>query len=153
MKRKKKKLKKKKPTQPRKTAQARLAKKIRRSGKKVSVNPQGLERMSDVIEEFAEPLLADCRNADEAKKAIQFAMIVWNLTLLPEKEQDNKIQEMLDALSPSDKIDAITQTRYFINLLITRKKKMFPDIKRTVIDFQLSGSGSNLRLDIASTMD
>jgi hypothetical protein len=153
MKRKKKKLKKKKTTQARKPAQAGLVKKMRTSGKKVAVNPKGLERMSDVIETFAEPLLRDCRSDNEIKKAIKFAIIVWNLTLLPENKQDNKIEELVKALSPSGKIDEITQTRYFINLLITRKRKKFPDIKRTVIDYQFSGAGSTLRLDIASSID
>ncbi|WP_339133741.1 MAG: hypothetical protein WGN25_13580 [Candidatus Electrothrix sp. GW3-4] len=132
------------------TAQAKLIKKMRASGKKVAVNPKGIERMSEVIENFAEPLLADCRSDDDIKKAIQFAVIVWNLSMLPKDQQDKKIQELVDTLSTPSNTDQSNQAKLYINSLITRKKEMFPHIQRTVIDYQFSGAGSNLRLDIAS---
>lgn len=37
------------------SAQDRLIRKMRASGKKVSVTPKGIEKMSEVIENFAEP--------------------------------------------------------------------------------------------------
>lgn len=106
--------------------------------------------MSEVIENFAEPLLADCRSDDDIKKAIQFAVIVWNLSMLPKDQQDKKIQELVDTLSTPSNTDQSNQAKLYINSLITRKKEMFPHIQRTVIDYQFSGAGSNLRLDIAS---
>ncbi|MDU9050716.1 MAG: hypothetical protein Q3M30_17855 [Candidatus Electrothrix sp. Rat3] len=106
--------------------------------------------MSDVIEKFAEPLLTDCRSDDEIKKSIQFAVVVWNLTMLPEDKQDKIIQELVEVLSPPGNIDQINQAKLEINSFINRKKEMFPNIQRTIIDYQFSGAGSNLRLDIAS---
>lgn len=95
-------------------------------------------------------LLADCRSDDDIKKAIQFAVVVWNLTMLPEDEQDRIIQELAETLSTLGDIDPINQAKLEINSFIKRKKKMFPHIQRVVIDCQFSGAGSNLRLDIAS---
>jgi hypothetical protein len=132
------------------SAQARLIRKMRASGKKVSVTPKGIEKMSEVIEDFAEPLLADCKSDNEIKKSIQFAVLVWNLTMFPEDEQDRIIQELVETLSPPGDIDQINQAKLEINSFINRKKEMFPHIQRVVIDYQFSGTGSNLRLNIVS---
>ncbi|MCI5122275.1 MAG: hypothetical protein D3908_14025 [Candidatus Electrothrix sp. AUS4] len=132
------------------TAQAKLIKKMRAAGKKVAVNPKGTVRMSDVIENFAEPLLTDCRSDDDIKKVIQFAVVVWNLTMFPEDEQDKRIQEFAETLCPPGNTDQINETKIFINSLIKRKKELFPHIQRIVVDYQLSGSGSNFRLGIVS---
>ena len=132
------------------SAQARLIRKIRASGKKVSVTPKGIEKMSEVIGDFAEPLLTDCKSNDDIKKSIQFAVVVWNLTMLPEDEQDKIIQNLVKTLSTPGNIDQINRAKLEISSFINRKKKMFPHIQRTIIDYQFSGAGSNLRLDIAS---
>jgi len=132
------------------SAQDRLIRKMRASGKKVSVTPKGIEKMSEVIENFAEPLLADCRSDDDIKNAIQFAVVVWNLTMFPEDEQDKRIQELVETLSTPGNIDQINRAKLFINSFINRKKKMFPHIQRAVIDYQFSRTGSNLRLNIVS---
>jgi len=132
------------------SAQARLIRKMRASGKKVSVTPKGIEKMSDVIGKFAEPLLTDCRSDDDIKNAIQFAVLVWNLTMFPEDEQDKRIQELVETLSTPGNIDQINQAKLYINSFINRKKKMFPHIQRAVIDYQFSRAGSSLRLNIVS---
>lgn len=132
------------------SAQARLIRKMRDSGKKVSVTPKGIEKMSEVIGNFAEPLLTDCKSDNDIKNAIQFAVVVWNLTMFPEDEQDKRIQELVVTLSTPDNIDQINQATLYINSFINRKKEMFPHIQRVVIDYQFSGTGSNIRLNIVS---
>ncbi len=132
-------------------AQAKLIKKMRASGKRVSVAPKGIEKMSEVIENFSEPLLVGCTSDEHRKSAIQFAIIVWNLSMLPEDEQDNCIQVTVNTLSASGNIDEISQLKGDINSLLNRKKVMFPHIQRAVVDYQFSGFGSNLRLEIASS--
>lgn len=132
------------------SAQARLIRKMRASGKKVSVTPKGIEKMSEVIGDFAEPLLRDCKSNDDIKKSIQFAVVVWNLTMLPEDEQDKIIQNLVKTLSTPGDIDQINQAKLFINSFINRKKELFPHIQRAITDYQFSGAGSNLRLNIVS---
>ena len=141
---------KKKRSKKKNSAQARLIRKIRASGKKVSVNTKGIEKMSDVIEKFAEPLLTDCKNDNDIKNSIRFAVVVWNLTMFPEDEQDKRIQEFVETLSTPGNIDQINQAKLEINSFINRKKKMFPHIQRAIIDYQFSGAGSSLRIDIVS---
>jgi len=133
-------------------AQAKLIKKMQEAGKKIVVDPKGMEKMSEVIENFAEPLLEDCENDKDIKKIIKFAILVWNLTLIPDDDkQKNEIQNFVDTLSTSNDANEIRHFKHYTNLLVTRKRKMFSHIKRAIIDYQFSGSGSNLRLNIAST--
>ncbi|MCI5148871.1 MAG: hypothetical protein D3916_05695 [Candidatus Electrothrix sp. MAN1_4] len=132
-------------------AQAKLIKKMRASGKKVSIAPKGIEKMSEVIEDFAKPLLVGCTSDEHRKTAIQFAIIVWNLSLLPEDAQDNGIQVIINTLSSPGNLDEINQLKGDINSLLNRKKVIFPHIQRAVVEYQFSGVGSNLRLEIASS--
>ena len=130
--------------------QSRLIKKMQEAGKKVIVDPKGMEKMSEVIENFAESILVGCTNDKDIKNTIKFAILVWNLTILPEDEQKKIFQDLVETLSSPNNIDEINNSKHYINSLINRKRKLFPHIKRAVIDYQFSGSGSNLRLDIAS---
>ncbi|MBF0396894.1 MAG: hypothetical protein HQK78_08990 [Desulfobacterales bacterium] len=127
-----------------------LIKKMQDLGKTVAVTPEGIEVMSEIIENFAEPLLVGCKNDKDIKNSIRFAILIWNLTLLSEDEQKNKIQELVETLSTPNNIDEINNSRYYIDLLINRKKESFSHIKRAIIDYQFSGADSSLRLDVAS---
>ena len=69
-----------------KSGQAKLLKKFEGSGKKIVVEPSGAARMSDVLQDFAEPLLLESVTDAEVKNAIKFSILVWNASLVPSPE-------------------------------------------------------------------
>jgi hypothetical protein len=135
-----------------KPGQTKLLKKLEGSGKKIVVEPSGAVKMSDVITTFSAPLLEGCNTDDDVKNAIRFSIIIWNAAIIPEPERKELIDIIIKKTSIPDHPDYIEAVKPYIDMLIKRKEEMFPDIDRAIIDCQFSGSGSKLRLDIASSL-
>jgi len=139
-----------------KSGQALLFDKIKKSndlpGAKIVIEPKGAEKMSEVIMDFAQPFLIESKDEESARKAIGLAILIWNVSLLPESDQDNLIQEICSGLSPSNDATDFSTAMHYVNMLLERKKKYFPNNKRAIIDYQISGSGKSRRLDVASTL-
>ena len=135
-----------------KSGQAKLLKKFEGSGNKIVVEPSGAARMSDVLQDFAEPLLLESVTDAEVKDAIKFSILVWNASLVPSPERENVVETLIKELSNPDLPDRTESVKSYIDMLLERKKDLFPDIDRTIVDCQFSGSGSKLRLDVVSSL-
>ena len=82
---------------------------------------EGMEVMSQVILDFAAPILETCNDEASEKKAVSLAIYVWNTAMLPEEEcrqtLDAYIEECRKVMPPeelktlSDYIDQLVQTR------------------------------------------
>lgn len=131
---------------------AQLTKKIEAYGATPVIDPEGAVKMSEVIKEFAEPLLKDCNSDEEIKNATRFAILVWNASLLPLNDRGVVTEKLITQLTNSDHPDNKNTVKFFIDMLMKRKEKMFPDIKRAILDCQFSGAGFNLRFDVASSL-
>lgn len=135
-----------------KSGQVKLLKKLEASGNKVVVEPGGAVRMSEVLQDFAEPLLRESGTDAEVKDAIKFSILVWNVSLFPAPERENMVEMLIKQVSNPDQPEHTESVKYYVNMLLKRKEEMFPDINRAVIDCQFSGSGSKLRFDVASNL-
>jgi len=122
------------------------------SPSKIVVEPQGVEKMSEVIIDVAKPLLDVCENVEAEKKAISIAIIVWNICLLPESEQDEAIQKLCDDLAPSRDASDIATFMFYINKIMERKKKHYSHIIRAVVNYHISDTAEGFHLDVASTL-
>lgn len=135
--------------------QKRLLDKVKNSNdlpvSHVVVEPEGQVKMSEVILKFAEPLLDQCEGEESEKTAITLAILIWNLSLLPEKNQDREIEKMCSGLLGSNDARDYASVMDYATFLLERKKKYYSDNKRAIVNYQISGSGKNRRLDVAST--
>ena len=118
----------------------------------VVVEPEGQAKMSEVILEFAEPLLDQCKGEKSEQTATALAIMIWNLSLLPEKDQDREIEKMCSKLFGSNDAKDYAILVDYATFLMERKKKYYSDNKRAIINYQISGSGKSRRLDVASTL-
>ncbi len=80
------------------------------------------------------------------------AILIWNLSLLPEENQDREIEQMCAELPGSVDAKASATLMDYAKFLLERKKKYYSDNKRAIVSYQISGSGKNRRLDVASTL-
>jgi len=139
-----------------KSAQALFIEKMKKSndvpGGKIVVEPKGEEKMSEIILHFAKPFLDECEDEESVRKAIGLAVIIWNVSLLPKINQDQEIQRICSALSPSHDATDLATAMHYVDMLLERKKKYFSNNKRSIINYQISGSSENRRLDVASTL-
>jgi hypothetical protein len=111
-------------------------------------NDDRLEKMSDVIHRFAEPLRDE--NGDIPANMLRFAILVWNASLLPEDEQEEAFRDIMKAL-PSKEREFREGALFAIGILLKRKKKYFSDNKRVIIDYEITETKDMLNLNVVST--
>ena len=143
------------------TAELRRNKRARQKKDVLLIEPPlQMRKMSEVVLEFAEPLLEDIHlmrgieNYDRAEKNIvTFSILAWNAALFPEGKRQEIKQKMIATLMPSNApMDfAATMDRWF-DRLIERKQKDYPEENRAVVDWEFSGSGGTLRLNVLSLL-
>jgi len=119
---------------------------------KFIVEPEGHEKMSEVILDFAEPLLDECETEAAEKIAVAMAIHIWNASLLPEKDQSPEIRKMCSQLAGSDDAERIAELMEYANFLLERKDIHYAENRRHIVKYEISGSGKNRRLDVASTL-
>lgn len=112
------------------------------------------EKMSEVLLDFAEPLLAELEDEDYKSmgKAISFAMAIWNSSLLPENEQKKGLEDILEIVGEDDP-EMRNVGEYIVRMLLDRKKKYFPNNKRFIIDYEFGMKNGQSRLNVASTVE
>jgi hypothetical protein len=140
-----------------KSGKSHLLNKLKRakylSGKMRIVEAPDKEKMSEVILDFAEPLLENCDDNNELiKKAITTAIIVWNISLLPEKDHDDAIQNISSKLSPSENASNYVAMMSYIDMLMERKKKYFSNNRRAIVSYHFSNVQGGIHLYVASTI-
>jgi len=133
--------------------------KLRRTGQMAgrTVQPLGdrqslfsARKMSEVLLDFAEPLLDTLDEDDDFKAAISFAALCWNCSFLPLKEQREQLNAMVDGLGKSDPQMRLEVERQ-IRMLLERKKTMFASDNRMIINFEVVEEEGRPRLLVIST--
>jgi hypothetical protein len=104
------------------------------------------EKMSEVLEEFAAPLLEGVDSPEELKKALVIAMIAWNYSLLDEARRAEP-----DAACQALCADPVGKE--VLERLLIRKQELFPDNHRAILDFELIPNGTEFRFNVISTLD
>ena len=153
---KRKRAKKKKHKRKTKSAEALFIEKMRKSddfpGAKIIIDPKDENKMSEVILYFAKPFLDECEDEESEKKAIALAILIWNVSLFPKKDRDKEIQRLISDTIPVNDISDLATMKYYVNMLLERKKKYYPNNKRVIVNYQFSVSRNSRRLDVASTL-
>jgi len=110
-----------------------------------------LERVSELIEELAEPWLEFIEDDDQGKGIIELAMIAWNIALLPEDEIEDNIAWFIDEMQVEDPADCVLIEMMLVGL-IERKLMLFPDVRRYIVDYEMVVVDDTLQLVVASTV-
>lgn len=109
--------------------------------------PLPLGKMSEVILDFAEPLLNTLEEDDDEifEGILRFAGMCWNISLLPEKEQKQMVQTLVNEVGKSDILKRL-RVEDDIRMLLERKKAFFADDKRMLMDFRIFEEKGSRRL-------
>jgi hypothetical protein len=108
-------------------------------------------KMSEVILDFAKPLLDLARDFDEQEKAVKLAILAWNLSLLPGKE----LQKGLDKIRSSAHFEGRSEPdplETVVLQLIERKQDLFPTIDRRIMDHDVVETPHGLHLNVVSNV-
>jgi len=116
------------------------------------VEPRGEAKMSEVLTDFVEPYreLADTEEA--YRKLLTLAILAWNASFLPEKEQQEMVERVLVGGIPGATKELKAGLREIVSKLIARKKAYFVEYRRIIIDYELKDTGRGYHLAVASTL-
>jgi hypothetical protein len=117
-------------------------------------NPdQGMEVMSNIIWDFAGPLLEFCKDEASERNAISVAILVWNSALLPEREQketlDGYLAQHRDALPPEE-LETLSK---LIDQLLEDKKTRFADNRNRITNCTFGVFGDDRRIEVGYSLD
>ena len=107
------------------------------------------EKMSEVLLEFAKPLTDECEDDKALYNALQLSSIAWNASFFPPKKRNKLIDESLNE-HISDK-NGREMVKEILLKMLSRKEKDFPNIKRMIMDLQVSYKDRQQHLDVISS--
>jgi hypothetical protein len=114
--------------------------------------PEGEARMSAVILEVAEPMLRQHGKTPERAKAVIMLVVAgWNKALLPPDKQPTLEKEIIDLLVPEDGSGAaIAVAVDIMDRAADRREKLFPEIRKIIVDYEVEIGDSRLTLNVTS---
>ncbi|MBF0345032.1 MAG: hypothetical protein HQL06_12485 [Nitrospirae bacterium] len=107
------------------------------------------EKMSDLIMEYAEPMLEKGKNFEQKRRAMNLSIMFWNASFLSEDDQKDAMKKIL-AENRLNRDDRVTLFKVFI-AMINRKFKEFSDINRVILKYKVTeAKNSGLHLSVTS---
>lgn len=120
----------------------------KRYGNDVVFQPTSGEKMSEIILQFARPLLEVTTDDESYRHAISLAVYVWNLSFLPVDQHDQAVDRLIKRLQiPTFNAQLFKKD---IEKLIQRRITDFPDINRMVASYEVTNTESGHNLAVAS---
>lgn len=108
-------------------------------------------KMSEVLLDFAEPLLDTIDDDDDFKAAISFAALCWNCSFLPANKQRKQLNAIVDELGKSDPLMRL-EVQDQIRMLLERKKTVFAEDRRMIANFEIVEERDGPCLLVMSTL-
>jgi hypothetical protein len=115
--------------------------------------PEDEAKMSAVILQLAEPLMKQHgKNAERAQAIIMLAIAGWNKSMFPPDKQPLIEKDLIDAFVPKDgSTEAVGVAVEVMDLIAERRQKLFPDLRKIIVDHEVEISGGRLTLNVTST--
>ncbi len=120
------------------------------SGSSMLINPKGETKMSETLHAFVEPYLDVVTELKQRQKLFSVAILAWNLALLPEDQQQQEMEGVIDHLSPGQGSVARQEARTILEELIQRKQKRFSAFRQSILDFELQETRNDYHLAVIS---
>ncbi len=109
--------------------------------------PSDGTKMSAVLESFAEPYDNIYDPLEMRRKILKFAMLAWNAAIMEDWKGVNIWEEHLSILPTAERPIA----REMITSLMNRKRLLFRDFNRLIVDFELIENGDEAYLSVVSS--
>lgn len=114
----------------------------------ITTNTQN-EKMSEVLLEFAKPLIDECKDDKAFYKALQISAIAWNSSFFSPEERKKLIDESFNKYINDNNEREIAKE--ILSKMLERKEKKFQNIKRKILDFQISYRDGQQHLNVISS--
>ena len=105
-------------------------------------------KLSDVISDFAGPLLEKCLSFKNQEKMLSLVILVWNMCVVPQKEADKLKEDLHEGICKGDN-QSIKDMDEIMGYLIARKKRLYKDDRRFIVSYNITNTKNGLHLEVA----
>jgi hypothetical protein len=113
------------------------------------INPKGEISLSDAITQIIAPYTDDAPDFRSMQNLVTYACAAWNISVSTDDEQ-NAVNALFSKLPIRKKNRE--ETLALLHTLIERKRKLFPDVTRKIVDFKVTDRGDDFHIAVASTL-
>ena len=108
--------------------------------------------MSEIILELADPLLdGDVSNPKEVDFIVQLTIAAWNEAMFSSDRQAAMEKEIIDTLvAPDGDAEQVGTIIQAMEIVDDRRKRLFPNLRRFVVDYDLQVSEGRVALNVLS---
>ena len=117
-------------------------------GMKVEIDPQGEDKMSEVLLEFVAPYREFLDTEEEHRKLLTVAIIAWDASFLPDQQRQEFVDKVLDAGIPT--VEVGEGLKAIVDALIARKQAHFSEYTRRMVAFEVRDVGNEFRVSVVS---
>jgi hypothetical protein len=114
-------------------------------------NAKGEINMSDAIKHLIAPFSVDTSDYESFKGLVTLACIAWNTSLFPDEKREKVLIEMMDVFEGS--VEEQVETFNLLGDLMERKRKLFPNVSRMIVEHKVTDRGGDFHVAIASTLE
>lgn len=118
---------------PKSTVRKKLNKTNKKNSNEVSVNNKS--KMSEILLEYTQPMFQENFTVEMKTKAIDMAILAWNLSLIPEETRAERREEIITSASinEEDRQEYIKMLDFMVEI----KKKCYGNIKRLIMNYTI----------------
>ncbi|WP_300455414.1 hypothetical protein [Desulfobacula sp.] len=107
-------------------------------------------KLSEVVLEFAEPLIDAADGTVDEEKAIRMLITLWNASLLAKQKGLETISPALDDMAKGDQILS-SEFHSIFDMMYERKQNYFSTDNRFIVNYSLEENREGFYLQVAST--
>jgi hypothetical protein len=111
---------------------------------RLRVNAAGIEKMSNVLLRFAEPILDQVAPLDKKEPTLLFGITDWNYCLMSSEEQSHMRMSLSHIFNNA-------HYRSDFEMIIQRKTEVYPRNRRLFMGLEVAENAGQLHVNVAST--
>jgi len=114
--------------------------------------PEGEAKMSAVVLQLAEPLLKQHgKTPQRAEAIIMLTIAAWNKSMFPPDKQPLIEKDLIDSFVPEGgNAEDVSVAVEIMEMIVERRERLFPDLRKIIVDYACSISGGRLTLEVRS---
>ncbi len=107
-------------------------------------------KLSEVVLEFAEPLIDAVEGTEGEEKAIRMSIPLWNASLLPKQKALESLTPVLDDMAKGDQV-LKSEFHSMFDMMYERKQNYFSEDNRFIVNYTLEENTEGFYLQVASS--
>lgn len=117
---------------------------------KTLINPEGEISISDAVSKIIAPYRDTAQDYKSFHKLVTIACTAWNASILPAKERESMLADMLKLMPDQQSREDFTE---IVKELMKRKNRLYPKVNRMIVQFKVTERRNDFHIAIASTME